>query len=153
MPGYTISSLWLLISLRLRWAKCTSRKNVLLDVFHGIKSITCIIKSALLFVTIGTKWLEVPWWWWCTHAGCICVFIIFSSACWHVFSFFSTEVQMLHGRWIEPRHDKTCLMLYANNKDADQPAHPRSLISVVVVRCLDTCSIISVLAISKVWRH
>ena len=26
---------------------------------------------------------------------------------------------------------------YANNKDADQPAHPRSLISTFVVRCLD----------------
>ena len=26
---------------------------------------------------------------------------------------------------------------YANNKGADQPAHPRSLISAFVVRCLD----------------
>ena len=29
-------------------------------------------------------------------------------------------------------------MPYGNNKDADQPAHPRSLISAFVVRCLDT---------------
>ena len=29
-------------------------------------------------------------------------------------------------------------MSYANNKDADQPAHPRSLISAFVVRCLDS---------------
>ena len=29
----------------------------------------------------------------------------------------------------EPGHEKTCLMSYANNKGADQPAHPRSLIS------------------------
>ena len=28
-------------------------------------------------------------------------------------------------------------MPYATNKDADQPAHPRSLISTFVVRCLD----------------
>ena len=28
-------------------------------------------------------------------------------------------------------------MPYANNKDADQPAHPRSLMSAFVVRCLD----------------
>ena len=28
-------------------------------------------------------------------------------------------------------------MPYANNKGADQPAHPRSLISTFVVRCLD----------------
>ena len=43
-----------------------------------------------------------------------------------------------------------CLMPYANNKGADQPAHPRSLISTFVVRCLD--SMICVLAISKVSR-
>ena len=29
-------------------------------------------------------------------------------------------------------------MPYANNKGADQPAHPRSLISAFVVRCLDS---------------
>ena len=43
-----------------------------------------------------------------------------------------------------------CLMSYANNKGADQPAHPRSLISTFVVRCLD--SMICVLAISKALR-
>ena len=42
------------------------------------------------------------------------------------------------------------LMPYANNKGADQPAHPRSLISTFVVRCLD--SIICILALSKVSR-
>ena len=40
-----------------------------------------------------------------------------------------------------------CLMPYANNKGADQPAHPRSLISIFVVRCLDR--MICILAISK----
>ena len=46
-----------------------------------------------------------------------------------------------------------CLMPYANNKGADQPAHPRSLISTFVFRCLDR--MICILAISKVssfWR-
>ena len=38
----------------------------------------------------------------------------------------------------EPRHDKTSLVPDANNKDADQSAHPRSLISVFVVRTLDS---------------
>ena len=38
----------------------------------------------------------------------------------------------------EPGHEKTCLMSYANNKGADQPAHPHSLISAFVVRCLDS---------------
>ena len=49
-----------------------------------------------------------------------------------------------------PGHVKMCLILYANNKGADQPAHPRSLISTFVVRCLD--SMICILAISKVSR-
>ena len=39
------------------------------------------------------------------------------------------------------------VLIYANNKGADQPAHPRSLISTFVVRCLD--SIIPILAKSK----
>ena len=38
---------------------------------------------------------------------------------------------------IGPGHAKTCLMPYSNNKSADQPAHPCSLIS-VVVHCLDS---------------
>ena len=41
-------------------------------------------------------------------------------------------------------------MPYANNKGADQPAHPRSLISIFVVRCLD--SIIPILAIAQISR-
>ena len=49
-----------------------------------------------------------------------------------------------------PGHAKTCLMSYANNKGADQPAHPRTLISTFVVRCLD--SMICILAISKRLR-
>ena len=43
-----------------------------------------------------------------------------------------------------------CLMPYANNKGADQPAHLRSLISTFVVHCLD--STICILALSKVSR-
>ena len=37
---------------------------------------------------------------------------------------------------------------YANSKGADQPVHPRSLISAFVVRCLD--SIISLVSISEI---
>ena len=51
---------------------------------------------------------------------------------------------------IEPGHEKMCLTSYANNKGADQPAHPRSLISVFIVRCLG--SIISLDAISEISR-
>ena len=50
----------------------------------------------------------------------------------------------------EPDHEKMCLMLYVNNKGADQPAHPRSLISAFVVRCLD--SIISLDSIAEISR-
>ena len=49
---------------------------------------------------------------------------------------------------IDPGHGKTCYMPYANNKDATQPAHPRSLRSTFVVCCLD--SIIPVLAVPKI---
>ena len=49
-----------------------------------------------------------------------------------------------------PDHVKMCLMPYASNEGADQPAHPCSLISTLVVRCLD--SMICTLALSKVSR-
>ena len=43
-------------------------------------------------------------------------------------------MQALNGlRW-----EKTCLRAFANNIDADQPAHPRSLISAFVIRCLES---------------
>ena len=53
-------------------------------------------------------------------------------------------------RLSELHHEKTCLMTYANNKDADQPAHPHSLISTFVFHCLD--STIPILTKSKSSR-
>ena len=47
-------------------------------------------------------------------------------------------------------HEKMCLMSYANNKGADQTAHPRSLISAFVVHCLD--GIISLDSIAEISR-
>ena len=41
-------------------------------------------------------------------------------------------------------------MLYAINKGADQPAHPRSLISNFLVRCLDT--VIALASITEISR-
>ena len=38
---------------------------------------------------------------------------------------------------VGPRREKTCLRWFANNTGADQPAHPRSLISAFVVRFLE----------------
>ena len=48
----------------------------------------------------------------------------------------------------EPGYEKMCLMSYANNKGADQPARPRSLISAFVFRCLE--SIISLDSIAEI---
>ena len=48
----------------------------------------------------------------------------------------------------EPGHEKTCLMSYANNKGAYQPAHSRSLINAFVFRCLDSISLNSIAEIS-----
>ena len=47
--------------------------------------------------------------------------------------------------------EKTCLMSYANNKGTDQPAHPRSLISAFVVRCLD--SVMSLVSVTEISGH
>ena len=52
----------------------------------------------------------------------------------------------------EAGHAKKCLMSYANNKAADHPARPRSLISTFVVRCLDSMICILTTCISKVLR-
>ena len=45
---------------------------------------------------------------------------------------------------------RKCLMSYANNKGADQPVHPRSLISAFVVHCLD--SMVSLDSIAEISR-
>ena len=39
---------------------------------------------------------------------------------------------------IGPRREKTCLRGFANNTGADQPAHPRSLVSAFVNRFLES---------------
>ena len=49
---------------------------------------------------------------------------------------------------IGPQREKTCLRGLANNTGADQPAHPRSLISAFVIRVLE--STISKLATSEI---
>ena len=57
---------------------------------------------------------------------------------------------MLKLHVMEPGREKMCLMSYGNNKGTDQPAHPRSLISTIVVHCLD--SIISLDSIAETSR-
>ena len=43
-----------------------------------------------------------------------------------------TKIELVNG----PRRKKTGLRGFANNTDADQPAHPRRLISAFVIRFL-----------------
>ena len=47
-----------------------------------------------------------------------------------------------------PQHEKACLRGFANNTGADQPEHPRSLISAFVIRILQ--STICKLAINEI---
>ena len=37
-----------------------------------------------------------------------------------------------------PRREETCLWVFANNTDADQPAHTRRLISAFAIRVLES---------------
>ena len=54
-------------------------------------------------------------------------------------------------RWLHvSRAMRKCVLSVVNNKGADQPAHPRSLISAFLVRCLD--SIISLDSIAEIPR-
>ena len=41
---------------------------------------------------------------------------------------------LIHG----PRHKKNLILLYASNKGADQPVHPRSLVSAFVTHFLES---------------
>ena len=44
------------------------------------------------------------------------------------------QVKMIYG----PQWEKTCLQGFANNTGADQPAHPRRLISAFLIRVLES---------------
>ena len=70
--------------------------------------------------------------------------ILVSSLLQSGLSFVISAFVIIH----EPGHEKTRLMSYATNNGADQPAHPRSLISAFVVRCLD--SVMSLVSVNKI---
>ena len=78
----------------------------------------------------------------------------FSSTRRLVFSMFFQSgklwilIRWLHQKSSGPRREKTCLRGLANNKDAAQPAHQRSLISASVIHLLG--SIISGLATREI---
>ena len=80
------------------------------------------------------------------------MFYFFSLPC--IFHFFTVWIR---SKWTQKTAKyywatswENLFMPYANDKGADQPAHPRSLISAFVVCCLD--STIPLLAISEISR-
>ena len=79
---------------------------------------------------------------WHTESFAVSVFVNIDDS-----MIFAPFIKRRHWIIFEPRHEKT-FMLYVNNKDADQPAHPRSLISILVIRCLD--SIMPPVSISEI---
>ena len=85
-------------------------------------------------------------------------FNVITSLCFHLaFGPHSTFHDLLQSRMVHLKCLKIwatsweiMFMPYANNKGANQPAHPRDLISAFVVRCLD--SLILLLAIAEISR-
>ena len=69
---------------------------------------------------------------------------LFSKQSAKIMKFLSKIYHLPYG----PRRKKTCFRRFAINTAADQPAHPRSLISVFVIHYLE--SIICKLAIGKI---
>ena len=88
---------------------------------------------------------------WLWHGKCMLTYVCKAHGILQVITLFAQfiSISLCHARYKgAPHHEKTCFMPYANNKDADQPAHSRSLISAFVVRCLD--SIILPFSISEI---
>ena len=68
---------------------------------------------------------------------CIILWQVFYNQCWNCCASLTF-----------PHLQENLFLPYANNKGADQPAHPRRLISAFIVRCLD--SIIPLVSISEI---
>ena len=66
----------------------------------------------------------------------------------HLRCFSIESIQISNNIQILASSRENLFMPYVNNNGADQPAHPRSLISTFIVRCLD--SIIPPVSISKI---
>ena len=64
--------------------------------------------------------------------------IVGNHLSWLIFSI--TPSYSIHDGFLSfgPRREKTCLREFANNTGADQPAHPRSLISTFVIRFMES---------------
>ena len=100
-------------------------------IFHlQLKCSSLFVKGVLFFLT-HKRVQQSP----CFHSGDLTIQPITN----HIKSLFQEFRSLVSARTVnESDHEKTCLMPYAYNKDADQPAHPRSLIRAFVVRCLNS---------------
>ena len=82
--------------------------------------------------------------WWCSKTSWwVTFFILDEIFLSELYVFFFHGIQL-------SRAMRKCVLLYANNKGADQPGHPHSLISAFVIRCLD--SIICLDSIAEISR-
>ena len=141
--------------------------NLIYFALHGIMCCCCCFCHSYAVSGLGLHCLSMSQKWdarliWAKHRDkrCDCIHINrpvsqTNIPFWlrsHLHSSHETErrTDVYHINKYEPGHEKMCLMPYANNKGADQPAHPRSLISAFVVRCQDR--MIPVVYISDISR-
>ena len=129
-----------------KWQMCSPKSQISLGICPvWSKSSLCaqwVVKD-LMFLHADSEDSDQTWWmprliW------------VFAGCTGHFVGVVVLQLNYCLTTSIGQGHAKTCLMPYENNKHADQPAHPHSLISTLVVRCLD--SMICIHAISKVSR-
>ena len=140
---------WVCAQRRLRsdWASAQSDQSLRCALIGWLRAQSFFMRTAKTLIRLGAcpGWSESSLG---TH-----------SLCWfcHVeaqiyFGYFSRNLSgfanfVCHCRWATSWEN--LFLPYANNKGADQPAHPRSLISAFVICCLD--SIIPLVSISKIY--
>ena len=74
----------------------------------------------------------------CLRSNLFCCWLYICQSC--LYSDWSHLGRLELPQSFEPGQEKMCLMSYANNKGADQPAHLCSLISAFIVHCLYSIS-------------
>ena len=80
----------------------------------------------------------------------VCLFVCFFQrkiGCNKLFPSNTAEIRPVYLKMGHILRKPYFFLSYVNNKDADQPAHPRSLISAFVIRCLDSNEILQLKAI------
>ena len=126
---------------------------------------TCILQkpqnqTKYFVIRLKINWAETVSLYWRlasfhTITWVFCVYVLeycpdYITNCSQAWETIIPEIKIENEKMCLMSYEKMCLMSYANNKCADQPAHPRSLISAFVVRCLE--SIISLDSIAEMSR-